>query len=123
MALSPTYTADAPSRAEIDALAGPAVVEFGTAWCGWCRAAQPPIASAFEGHPGVRHLKIEDGPGRPLGRSFGVKLWPTLVFLDHGREVARLVRPAQADAIAHALAQIDPAARMAATRGPDDPAA
>ena len=109
MTLSSTYTADAPSRAEIDALAGPAVVEFGTAWCGWCRAAQPSIASAFAGHPGVHHLKIEDGRGRPLGRSFGVKLWPTLIFLDHGKEVARLVRPAQADAITSVLAQIDPA--------------
>ena len=110
MTLSPTYTADAPARAEIDALAGPVVIEFGTAWCGWCRAAQPLIASAFDGHPDVRHLRVEDGRGRPLGRSFGVKLWPTLVFLDHGREVARLVRPAQADAIVRALAQIDPAA-------------
>ena len=109
MALNPTYTADAPSRAGIDALAGPAVVEFGTAWCGWCRAAQPLIASAFAGHAGVRHLKVEDGPGRPLGRSFGVKLWPTLIFLVDGREAARLVRPAQADDIARALARIDPA--------------
>ena len=109
MALNPTYTAEAPSRAGIDALAGPAVVEFGTAWCGWCRAAQPLIASAFAGHAGVRHLKIEDGRGRPLGRSFGVKLWPTLIFLVDGSEAARLVRPAQADAIARALAQIDPA--------------
>ena len=109
MALNPTYTADAPSRAGIDALAGPTVVEFGTAWCGWCRAAQPLIASAFAGHAGVRHLKVEDGPGRPLGRSFGVKLWPTLIFLVDGREAARLVRPAQADDIARALAQIDAA--------------
>ena len=109
MALNPTYTADAPSRAEIDALAGPAVVEFGTVWCGWCSAAQPLIASAFAGHAGVRHLKIEDGRGRPLGRSFGVKLWPTLIFLVDGREAARLVRPAQADDIDRALAQIDAA--------------
>ena len=106
MTLNPTYTADAPSRAGIDVLAGPTVVEFGTAWCGWCRAAQPLIASAFAGHAGVRYLKVEDGPGRPLGRSFGVKLWPTLIFLVDGKETARLVRPAQADDIARALAQI-----------------
>jgi thioredoxin 1 len=37
----------------------------------------------------VRHVKVEDGSGRRLGRSFGVKLWPTLVFLRDGREVAR----------------------------------
>jgi len=102
------YAEVEPARAEIDTLAGPAVVEFGTRWCGYCRAAQGPLAAAFAGHPRVRHLKIEDGSGRPLGRSFGVKRWPTLVFLSDGREIARLVRPAGADAISQALAQIDP---------------
>lgn len=96
-----------PTRGEIDALAGPLVVEFGAPWCGHCRAAQPLIAAALVAHPRVRHLKVEDGPGRRLGRSFAVKLWPTLVFLRAGREVARLVRPADAAAIAQALAQID----------------
>ena len=98
-----------PSREEIDALAEPTVLEFGAAHCGHCRAAQPLIAQALERHPGARHIKVEDGPGRRLGRSFRVKLWPTLVFLRQGREVARLVRPAAAAAIEQALAQIDPA--------------
>lgn len=98
-----------PSREEIDALAEPTVLEFGAAHCGHCRAAQPLIAQALERHPGARHIKVEDGPGRRLGRSFRVKLWPTLVFLRQGQEVARLVRPADAAAIEQALAQIDPA--------------
>ena len=65
------------------------------------------IATALAAHPRVRHIKIEDGSGLPLGRSFGVKLWPTLVFLSDGREVARLVRPRDAQAIAGALGQVD----------------
>jgi thioredoxin 1 len=51
-------------------------------------------------------LKIEDGRGRPLGRSFGIKLWPTLVMLQDGREVARVVRPGSAREIADALARL-----------------
>jgi thioredoxin 1 len=98
-----------PSRAEVDALEGPAMLEFGSAWCGYCRRAQPLIASALARHPGVRHIKIEDASGRRLGRSFRVKLWPTLVFLDAGKEVTRLVRPADETAIRDALAQIDAA--------------
>jgi thioredoxin 1 len=101
------YAKTAPERAEIDALSGPMVVEFGTDWCGFCRAAQPLIAQAFQEHPGVRHLKIEDGSGRPLGRSFRVKLWPTLVFMLDGKEVARLVRPQDTSEVRDALALID----------------
>ena len=101
------YATTAPERTEIDALTGPAVIEFGTSWCGHCQAAQPAIAAAFKRHPKVRHLKIEDGSGRPLGRSFGVKLWPTLVFLRDGREVARVVRPLEPAPVADALALIN----------------
>ena len=102
-----TYSPTPPTRAEVDALEGATVLEFGTPWCGVCRATQPAIAEAFTGHARVRHLKIEDGPGRSLGRSYGVKLWPTLVFLRDGAEVARLVRPRDATSIRYALAQID----------------
>ena len=101
------YTADAPARAEADQLAGATVVEFGTNWCGHCTAAQPLIAGAFSSHANVRHLKIEDGSGRRLGRSYRVKLWPTLVFLRDGEELARLVRPTDRQSVEDALAMID----------------
>ena len=101
--MSLTYTTDEPSRAEVDAMPGPVLLEFGDAFCGFCRAAEPAIARALQEHPGVRHLKITDGRGRPLGRSFGVKLWPTLVFLQDGRERERLVRPVDHHPVAKAL--------------------
>ncbi len=110
MAMTTAYTKPEPARAEIDLLAGLAVVEFGTPWCGYCMAAQTPIAQAMEACPNVQHIKVEDGKGQPLGRSFRVKLWPTLVFLRDGREVARLVRPADAAAIARALDDLGSAA-------------
>ena len=95
------------ARDQVDALEGAVLLEFGTSWCGYCRAAQTLIGSAKAKHPRVRHLQIEDGPGRPLGRSFRVKLWPTLIFLSGGTEVARIVRPESAEAIERALVQID----------------
>ncbi len=98
-----------PTREEINALEGPALVEFGATWCGWCQSARPLVDSALAAHPEVRHIWVEDARGRRLGRSFGVKLWPTLVFLRDGAEVARLVRPRDAAAIADALARIDSA--------------
>jgi thioredoxin 1 len=100
------YSTHAPSRAELDALPGATVVEFGTNWCGFCQGAQASIAKALQPHAGLRHLKIEDGPGRPLGRSFKVKLWPTLILMRDGAEVARVVRPASATDIEDAFATL-----------------
>jgi thioredoxin 1 len=99
-----------PQRADVEALRGPTLLEFGSAWCGFCRAVQGPLAAVLARHPRVKHIKVEDGRGRKLGRSFGVKLWPTLVFLRDGKEVERLVRPAGARPISEALARIDLAA-------------
>ena len=106
MAYVADYAVDAPERAEIDALPGPLLLDFGTGWCGHCRAAQPLIEAALRDLPGLRHVKVEDGPGRRLGRSFRVKLWPTLVLLRDGREIERLVRPDDAAQLAAALARL-----------------
>jgi thioredoxin 1 len=103
MPLPTAYATQAPARAEVDAFSGATVLEFGTDWCGHCQGAQPSIVEALETHTAIRHLKIEDGPGRPLGRSFKVKLWPTLIFLRDGVEVARVVRPTSVAAVSEGL--------------------
>jgi len=93
MPMSQTYLTTAPTRAELEQSHGVLLVEFGAAWCGICKAAQPAISDALREHPDTPHIKIADGKGQPLGRSFGVKLWPTLIALRDGKEVARVVRP------------------------------
>jgi thioredoxin 1 len=110
MIIDEEYATHEPERDAVDQIAGPVLLEFGSPTCGHCLAAQPLLASAFAAHPGVRHIKLADGSGRPLGRSFKVKLWPTLVFLRDGHEIVRLVRPVDVSSIADALAKIDVAA-------------
>ena len=82
-----------PRREDVDTWPGVTVLEFGTGWCPICQDARPTIDRALATVPGVRYLRVEDGPGQRLGRSFRVKLWPTLVLLRDGVELARVVRP------------------------------
>lgn len=92
MAYAQAFVAQEPARAEVEAMRGDVVLEFGAPWCGHCIAAAP-LAEQALGAREARHLRIEDGRGRPLGRSFRVKLWPTFVLLRDGHEHARVVRP------------------------------
>ena len=103
---NPGYSDDAPERADIDAMSGPALLEFGATWCGYCLAARGNIEKAMADHPALPHIKIYDGKGRPLGRSYRIKLWPTLVLLNNGEEVERLVRPGSVQEIAAALTRL-----------------
>jgi len=51
------------------------------------------LAALLQKYPEVRRIKVEDGKGKPLGRSFQVKLWPTLVLLRDGKILKQMVRP------------------------------
>lgn len=103
--MSAPYATSQPERSAIDATSGLVALDFGANWCGYCRAAEPVIEQALADYPGARHIKVEDGPGRPLGRSFRIKLWPTVVVLKDGQEVARVVRPTGAEAVREALSK------------------
>ena len=97
MAFQADYAVEEPARADVDRWPGDTLLEFGAPWCGHCIAAQADMRAVLDAAPDVRHIKVEDGRGRPLGRSYRVKLWPTLVLLRDGEEVMRLVRPSHAD--------------------------
>lgn len=100
------YTPESITPEEVAHSRGALLLEFGTNWCGFCKAVQPHVKAVMERYPGVEHVKIEDGKGRRLGRTFGVKLWPTLIFLKDGEEITRLVRPDNREDIDAGLAQI-----------------
>ncbi|MCJ0826781.1 thioredoxin family protein [Luteimonas sp. 50] len=88
-----SYQAAAPEPAAVAARPGLLLLDFGTDWCGHCMAARAAVDDWVHAHAGIDHLRVEDGRGRPLGRAYRVKLWPTLVLLRDGEEIARAVRP------------------------------
>jgi thioredoxin 1 len=103
------YATQAPTREALQALPGLTLLEFGAGWCGHCAAAEPFIAAALAGRDELHHVKVEDGPGRPLGRAYRVRLWPTLILLRDGMEVGRVVRPASGEVLDQLLASALPA--------------
>lgn len=102
---NPDYAQDAPKFEHVSELVGDALLEFGTPWCGHCQAALPAIKEVLLEYSDMPHIKIYDGKGKPLGRAFKVKLWPTLILLQNGKETARLVRPSHADEVRRLLLQ------------------
>ena len=102
---NPDYAENAPTLEQFNGLVGETILEFGTPWCGHCQAAHPAIQEVLTEYPEMSHIKVYDGKGKRLGRAFRVKLWPTLILLRDGKEVARLVRPIHADEVRQLVAQ------------------
>ena len=101
------YVEEAFTFEQISELSGDALLEFGAPWCGHCQAANPAIKEALTEQSGLRHIKIYDGKGKRLGCAFKVKLWPTLILLHDGNEVARLVRPLRSDEVRQLISTIN----------------
>jgi thioredoxin 1 len=95
MPFDAAYREVEPSRDEIDQSKGLIVLEFGAGWCGHCQALAPALEALLGQRSDVQHIRIADARGKRLGRSFRVKLWPTLIFLRDGQPIAELVRPDQ----------------------------
>ena len=108
MSFAPDYLETEPALADVQGTSGLVLLEFGAPDCGICHASQPVIrravAAATDNASSLTHHKIHDGSGRPLGRAFGVKLWPTLVLLQNGQELGREVRPGNERVVAALLA-------------------
>jgi thioredoxin 1 len=93
MPFDPEYSEVAPSIEQINSMSGDVVLEFGAPWCGHCKAATPAIEEMLNKASSIQHIRVYDGKGKRLGRAFQVKLWPTLIAVRNGKELARIVRP------------------------------
>jgi thioredoxin 1 len=98
------YAEETVTVEQVSEWGGDTLLEFGAPWCEHCQAAKAAIDEALAEYPDLPHIKIYDGKGKRLGRAFKVKLWPTLIYLHQGNEVARLVRPLHSDEVRQFIA-------------------
>ncbi len=70
----------------------PVLVDLWAPWCGPCRFVSPileELAKDYAGHLKVVKVNVDENPR--LSRRFDARSIPTMVVLNHGREVDRIV--------------------------------
>jgi len=105
---NPTYSEEAPTLDQIESMNGEAVLEFGAPWCPHCQAGEEVMQEVLSepAYTDIKHVKVYDGKGKPLGRAFNVKVWPAFILLRDGQEVARIVRPMLASQVRELLQKL-----------------
>ncbi|MEM6798434.1 MAG: thioredoxin family protein [Planctomycetota bacterium] len=84
-------TANTPPPASLGTLAsGVRILEFGATWCGPCQQMKP-ILDQYEAETGsvIHRLDVDESPA--IAQHFRVSSIPTIVVLQDGRVVDRLV--------------------------------
>jgi len=96
--LTESGEADYPAVVEQSAL--PVLIDFWAPWCGPCRVVSPIVEKIAEQSPGrLKLVKINTDSAPNLSQRFGIRGIPTLVLLDHGKELARVTGALPAPAL------------------------
>jgi thioredoxin 1 len=67
------------------------VVDFSATWCGPCRMLEPILGEVAGELPPVDFLKLDVDRSQQIAIRYGVQAVPTLLVLQHGKVVERMV--------------------------------
>ncbi len=73
---------------------GLAIVDFKAVWCPACRKLEPVVdslADEYRGRAFIAKLDVDAAGAREIAARFGIRGIPTLIFLQGGEEVGRVV--------------------------------
>jgi cytochrome c-type biogenesis protein len=103
----PASTAAATLELPASIPPGQAMVEFVSRSCPACQRMAPVVAAAEHDCEGrdvtVARVDVGEPSGSALARAWAIRGVPTFVFLDQGREIARLVGEQPPSALEHSL--------------------
>jgi thioredoxin 2 len=88
----PVEVTDTTFATEIERSTTPVLLDLWADWCGPCHMLAPTIdqlSSELSGRVKVAKLNIDENPG--IANRFGVRSIPTLLVLQSGKEVDRIV--------------------------------
>jgi thioredoxin 2 len=103
---APLFVSDATFAADVERAPLPVLVDAWAPWCGPCRAIAPAIeelAAELAGTVRVAKLNVDDNPA--TAARFDVRSIPTMLVMQGGREIDRIVGAQPKSAIRARLEQ------------------